>query len=181
MSSESNKQTPAEMQLEARAEWDKWKISGQIEHYEKAIDSAHAAGFGNDGKTEYLKNVPELSDAYDGGVIDHATEFAVEQRMARVSPHDMAKYGPEVPPVEGRTYEGPIVHADERYIYQAVEDGTEKTLVTHTREVLNNAHTGALAQQGTHARIRYVTADYAVASSVSKDITGPAKEMGREK
>jgi len=180
MANEQSQKTPFDKQLDARGDWEKFKVSGEPEYGEKALSAAEQSGFSNDGKTNLLKNVPELSAAYDKGVSYSATDYAISKKENQLSHDHLDKYGPEIPPTVGKTYEGPIVYGTEKSLYQAAKVEHNEVLVRHDRKALQSTQTQTL-EAANSVRVRYVTPEYAVATPIAKEITGPVKDMGREK
>lgn len=179
MADESKEQTAFDKQLEARGDWEKFKISGDTELGESALGSAQSSGYANEGKSNLLENIPELSAAYDRGVTDSAVDYAIDEKENQLPHRHLEKYGPEIPPTVGTVYEGKIVWGDSNYLYQESKVGYNEVLIRHDRKALHSTQAEALLKAN-GARIQYLTPDYATAS-VSKELTGPNKEMGREK
>lgn len=169
-------------QLEARAEWEKYQITGDLHHGEQALTAAESSGYANDGKSILLANVPELSAAYDKGVADNSTDYAIEKEVNRLSSHHLNQWGPMIPGLEGNTYEGPIVHGDDKSLYQASKIAHNEVLIRHDRSALHSSRASTLDPSHASVKIRYITGDYAVAApSPEKELGGRGKDMGREK
>ncbi|MNK88464.1 Adenosine monophosphate-protein transferase VbhT [compost metagenome] len=141
---------------------------------------AHDAGYGIDWQGIDRAEMTRASiEAYEGdssrmgslilsGLRDIDREFALD--LAR------AVLGDDTQPVmavQGRTYEGTVVGATERYILQELTDrGGE--LVLHSRGALVNAQ---IAVPGQSVEIRYPHGNVGV---VEKSVDGPSRDLIRQ-
>ncbi|MGY2172135.1 KfrB domain-containing protein [Pseudomonas gingeri] len=159
-------------QLDARAEWEKYKITGNVEHGEKALGIAENSGYDGQEKSALLRGVPELSKAYEQGVSDNATDWAIAQKLSVDRSNYLEKYGPMIPPTTGQTYEGPIVHGTDQHLYQATKIHHNEVLVRHERACLSSIDASTLATGGKSVNIKYVGDGVGIAKPV-KELEGP--------
>lgn len=177
----NEKKSVFDKQLEARVEWEKYKITGDPEHGEIALSSAESSGYANEGKSVFLKNVPELSNAYNEGVSDNAADYSIEKKLERESNDHLDKYGPMIPPTAGKTYEGPIVYGDENHLYQASKIQHNEVLIKHERNSLGSSESNTLERSGDSVSVRYVSDKLAIASPM-KEMEGPeTPQLDRER
>jgi hypothetical protein len=158
-----------EKQLQARAEWAKFEVTGNEDHGLHAIGLAESSGFGGEEKSALLKNTPELSKAFDEGFRDRTADYAIGLKESDVSEAEhLQKFGPVIPPTAGATYEGPIVHGDAKNLYQAVKIDDKAVLVMHERAALSSLHTKTLAQPDKPVNIRYIAEGVGIAKPVKE-------------
>lgn len=155
-------------QLEARSEWEKYRISNNPEHGEMALHYAEAAGFGANEKTQLLRNVPELSKAFDEGRSNAETDWAI----SRLDDNPHLKYGPDdyIKPEVGKTYQGRIIDGDSDTVYQAVKMDGRDIVVMHKLNELSSIQSDTFSASPQEVNIRYIAHGVAVGKLVQKEL-----------
>lgn len=160
-------------QLVARGEWAKFQSTGNIDSGDIALTLARGSGYNGDEKSPLIKNTPELSKAFDEGRKDNSTDWAIKiKESAESESHYFNKFGPEIKPALGTTYEGPIVYGDSKSLYQAAKVNGDDVLVVHERTALSSVQPGTLAGHDKPVNIKYLTEGVGVAKPAI-ELVGP--------
>lgn len=160
----AGQRTVLDDQLEARAEWEKYQISGETEHAVMALHFAEAAGFGANEKTALIRNVPELSKAFDDGRSNAEADWAISllEPGAKLDYRSLSFVTPE----PGKTYQGRIIHGDADTIYQAAVVDGEDVIVPHPLSDLSSVESNTFAFSPLEVSIRYIADGVAVGKLV---------------
>ncbi|MGP5452655.1 MULTISPECIES: KfrB domain-containing protein [Pseudomonas] len=151
-------------QIDARADWEKFRITGNQADADKAYNSAVAAGFGGNEKSPLLANIPQLSKAFDEGRADAKTEWAIGRKEDAIHNLQTKYLTPEV----GKSYQGPIVDVDGDKAFQSIKHEGKNALVVHQLKDLVSTKADTFAPSGKVIDIRYAAQGIGVGKEVKE-------------
>ncbi|KQW19860.1 MULTISPECIES: hypothetical protein [Pseudomonas] len=151
-------------QLEARAKWEKYLISGAVEEGELALHFAECAGYGANEKTALIKNVRELSKAFDEGRSNAEADWAISlQESGRGLNFWSLNFNL---PKLGEIYRGRIVHGDADMVYQTVLINGDEVVIAHRISELSSLESNTFAHNSLEVHIQYIASGLAVGKLV---------------
>jgi hypothetical protein len=151
-------------QLEARAKWEKYLISGGAEEGEMALHFAECAGYGANEKTALIRNVPELSKAFDDGRSNAEADWAISLQVSEKGKYFWSLNF--IYPKAGEVYRGRIIHGDADTVYQEVLINSEELIVPHRISELSSLESNTFSINRLEVQIHYIANSFALGKLV---------------